>query len=208
MADVTYVYIDGESHFHRSEAAWRKIHGKETCLDSLRCSGQTDEGLVLVDAKAKVFWTRKMNPGAERTYYFTAISGDETAHHEIQKKLRAFDLDSHVVLERKALWDQRKNLRVTQQLIEKAKGVDIALAVQMLEEAQDERFQVCHLYTSDIDFLPVIEAVRARVRRVYVHGYLDGLGERSPFHHACDQFIDLEEMLRNECEMDEQIRRE
>jgi uncharacterized LabA/DUF88 family protein len=204
MADRTYVYIDGESHFHRSDSAWRKLHGQEACLDRLRCKGQTDERLVLVDAKAKIFWTRKMNPGADRTYYFTSFFGDATAHHEIQTKLRGFGLEPHVVLERKALWDQRQNMRLTEQLIEKAKGVDIALAVRMVEDAQKELFAVCHLYTSDVDFLPAIEAVHLRGKRVYVHGYSDGISQQSPFHHACEQFIDLEELLQNECEMDQQ----
>ena len=54
MADRIYVYIDGESHFHRSECAWRKIHGNDACLEHLRYIGQVED-LVFVDSKAKVF---------------------------------------------------------------------------------------------------------------------------------------------------------
>ncbi len=36
------------------------------------------------------------------------------------------------------------------------------LAVRMLEDAQKVEYDVCHLYTSDLDFIPVIQAVRAR----------------------------------------------
>ena len=45
------------------------------------------------------------------------------------------------------------------------------LAVRMLEDAFHQTFDVCHLYTSDVDFLPVIHAIRARGKQVYVHGY-------------------------------------
>jgi len=78
--------------------------------------------------------------------------------------------------------------------------VDIALAVRMLEDSRHS-FEVCHLYTSDIDFLPVIEAVRGQGKQVYVHGYADGLSTDSPFLHACDKFTDLEQMLREQCEI-------
>jgi uncharacterized LabA/DUF88 family protein len=197
MADRIYVFIDGESHFHRSECAWRRIHGNDASLERLKYIGEM-KNLVLADAKAKVFWTRKLSPGADRTYYFTSTFGDSAAHHEIQKRLREFGLESHVVLERKVLRDQRENLRTSQHLIEKPKGVDIALAVRMLEDT--EYYEECHLYTSDIDFLPVINAVRGRGKRVYVFGYAEGLSVQSPFLHACEQFVDLEELMRNECE--------
>jgi hypothetical protein len=92
MADRIFVYVDGESHFIRSEDAWRKLHGQEASLDRLRYIGQSDDRLILVDSKAKVFWTRKMNPGANRTYYFTSAVGDEPALHKIKVTLRSFDL--------------------------------------------------------------------------------------------------------------------
>lgn len=201
MTDRTFVYIDGESHFIRSENAWRSLHGPEASLDCIRYVGQPDERLVLVLPKAKVFWTRKMNPDVKRAIYFTAGFGDAASLHEIKVKLRAFDLEPSIIPERRDLALQRQNVLQTQQLIEKPKGVDITLAVTMLEHAYNQAFDVCHLYTSDVDFLPVIEAVRARGKQVYVHGYKNGLSEQSPLLHVPDQFIDLEEMLRNECEL-------
>ena len=49
----------------------------------------------------------------------------------------------------------------------------------------------CFLFTSDIDYLPVIEAVRRMGKAVYVFGYGDGLGEHSRFEYVPDQFLDL-----------------
>ncbi len=201
MTDRAFVYIDGESHFIRSENAWRSLHGPEAALDRIRYVGQTDERLILVLPKAKVFWTKKMNPGVRRAIYFTSGVGDAAALHQIKVTLRDFGLEPSIIPERKDLALQRQNVLQTQQFIEKPKGVDIALAVTMLEHAYHQAFDICHLYTSDVDFLPVVKAIRSQGKQVYVHGYKNGLAEQSPLLHEPDQFIDLEEMLRNECEL-------
>ena len=86
-------------------------------------------------------------------------------------------------------------------LIEKPKGVDISLAVRMLNDAHLQSFDDCHLYTSDADFVPAINAVRALGKQVYVHGYMNGLADRSDLLYVPDQFIDLEQMLRDQCEL-------
>ncbi len=140
-----------------------------------------------------------MNPGVDRAYYFTSFAGDGPGLHNTKVMLRDFDLEPCVTHERRELARQRHNSLQTQYLIEKAKGVDIALAVRMLEDAQREAFDVCHLYTSDIDFLPLITAVRGKGMRVYVHGYKEGLATESEFFHECDKFFELAEMLRDEC---------
>lgn len=201
MSNRRFVYIDGESHFIRSENAWRHLHGEEACLDRLRYAGQADDRLVLVLPKAKVFWTRRMNPDVERATYFTSAVGDDAALHEMMVTLRDFGLEPAIVPERSDLRAQRLNVLNTQQLIEKPKGVDITLTVRMLEDTYHQSFDVCHLYTSDVDFVPVIQAIRARGKQVYVHGYKHGLSQRSPLLHVPDLFIDLEEMLRTECEL-------
>jgi uncharacterized LabA/DUF88 family protein len=201
MAGRIYVYVDGESHFLRSENAWRKLRGPTACLDRLRYLGEADNKLILVDSKAKVFWTRRMNPGVHRTYYYTSVSGDNTALHNARVTLRNFDLEPCVFHERAQLAKQRQHTLDTQNLIEKSKGVDIALAVRMIEDAVADAFEACHIYTSDIDFLPVVQAVRARGKQVFVHGYKDGLASESAFLHECDLFTDLEVMLREQCEL-------
>src|SRR5262245_61397216 len=117
MGGRTFVYIDGESHFLRSEDAWRKLHGPDACLERLRYIGQTEGQLILVDSKAKIFWTRKMNPGADRSYYFTTAAGDAPALHKIKVTLRNFDLDPVVLPERKQAARQRQNLLQTTSLI-------------------------------------------------------------------------------------------
>jgi uncharacterized LabA/DUF88 family protein len=201
MSDRRFVYIDGESHYIRSEHTWRQLHGEEACLERLRYVNQADDRIVLVLPEAKVFWTRRMNPNVLRATYFTSASGDEPALHKLKVALRDFGLEPSIVKETKELRSQRQNLLKMQQLIEKTKGVDSSLAVRMLEDSHRQAFDACHLYTSDVDFLPVIQAIRAQGKQVFVHGYRNGLSQLSPLLHEPDLFIDLEEMLCNECEL-------
>ena len=203
MADRTYVYIDGESHFIRSEQAWRALHGQGADLGQLRYITQSDDALVLVEPKAHVFWTRKMNPGVDRTIYFTAAACDDNTMHEYKVRLRSFDLDPHILKEPRNLADRRRNYLSNSHIIEKPKGVDIALAVRMLEDASSSynTFDVCHLYTSDVDFEPLIKAVMAHGKKVFVHGYANGLADMSPLLHVPDKFYDLTGMLKDECRL-------
>src|SRR5206468_2024229 len=116
--------------------------------------------------------------GVERAVYFTSTVCDPQTMHEIRLKLRSFDLEPHVILEAKKLEERRQNILRDAQIIEKPKGVDISLTVRMLEDSHNA-FDICHLYTSDVDFLPVIQAVRARGKHVFVYGYKNGLGKNS-----------------------------
>src|SRR5947209_2292626 len=104
---------------------------------------------------------------------------------------RENEFEPQVIQEPKALRDQRANLRSQHQLIEKAKRVDIGMTVRVLEDAYLNAYRGCLLFTSDVDFLPVIEAVRRIGKLVFVAGYREGLAERSPLEYVPDRFIDL-----------------
>lgn len=201
MADRTYVYIDGESHFIRSQEAWRAIHGQDAQLERLRYIDPPDDALVLVEPRASVFWTRRFSPGADRSVYFSAITCDPTTMHELNRRLRDFDLDSEVVKERKDLRNGRANELSCRGYIEKPKGVDIALAVKMLHDAYHHAFDACHIYTSDIDFLPAIKEVRNLGKQVFVFGYTNGLSRESEFLTVPDQFTDLAAILKQKCRL-------
>lgn len=204
MADRIYVYIDGESHFHRSEAAWKKLCNDTTAsLERLRYVGQTDSQIALALPDARVFWTRKFSAGFQRAVYFTSVVCNPENMHDIKVQLRTFNLDPHVILEPKPLRERRDNLLRDSQIIEKPKGIDIALTVQMLEDSRLD-YDVCHLYTSDVDFIPLIQAVRSRGKQVFVYGFKNGLGKKSELLTVPDLFVDLEDVLRTECELEVQ----
>jgi hypothetical protein len=201
MAGQVYTYVDGESHFIRLEKAWQQLHGDYAKLDELRFINQTDPGWILHLPHAKVFWTRSWSPG-QKTFYFTAASGDAAAIHGIEKSIRDFGLDHHVTHETSALAKQRRALLENRGVMEKAKAVDAAIFVRMLMDAQSDLYDLCNLYTSDVDYLPVIQEVMTRYgKRVFVHGFKSGLADYSPLETVPNQFVDLSEMLKNECQL-------
>ncbi|APW63201.1 hypothetical protein [Paludisphaera borealis] len=96
-SNSSYLYVDGESHFIRSQEAWKQIHGDQALLEQLRYKGESDSRLILVQPRAKVFWTRKMNPSVKRAVYVTAMSGDPSARasahfHDDPAEFAAFRL--------------------------------------------------------------------------------------------------------------------
>jgi uncharacterized protein (TIGR00288 family) len=82
-------------------------------------------------------------------------------------------------------------------LLIKPKGVDIALAVRMLEDATYNNFDRCILVTSDIDYLPAINAVRRMGKQVSVLGFQEGIANDSPFMYVVEGFVDLELVMRD-----------
>ena len=71
------------------------------------------------------------------------------------------------------------------------KGVDISMAVRVVEDAHSDNYKACFIATSDIDFLPVIEAVRRMGKHEYLLAYPNGLGKKSPFQYVPDAFGNL-----------------
>jgi len=200
VPDRIFAYVDGESHFLRSLSAWQDLHGDQACLERMRYAREPNLSLVLALSKAKVFWTRKMSPEAQKAIYFTSAVGNTPELHEICVALRDFNLEPALLPELSKLAAHRKNVLDKQRLIEKPKGIDITLTVRLLQDAYVQAYDVCHLYTSDVDFIPVIRAVQGRGKLVHVYGYQNGLSDHSDLLHVPDRFIDLEQILRLECE--------
>src|SRR5262249_55230097 len=86
-------------------------------------------------------------------------------------------------------------------VIERAKGVDVGLSVRILEDAYANTFQDCLLLTSDVDFLPVVRAVRRMGKQVVVLGYREGSTHRSPLEFEPEGFYDLGEIVRREYQL-------
>jgi uncharacterized LabA/DUF88 family protein len=207
------VYVDGESHFIRSEKCWQSLH-KDATLEQLETTRRGNDfqfplgsAHVRLDRAAKFFWDPALarftrnNPVREwigRAVYFTSAVGDAQALHARRLAIRSHEFEPQVVSEPKTLADQRANLLSTQGVIERAKGVDVGLAVRILEDAYFNTFEGCLLLTSDVDFLPVIRSVRQTGKLVYVLGYRGGLGKHSPLEYEPDLFIDLGEIMSKE----------
>ncbi|MEZ6136984.1 MAG: NYN domain-containing protein [Pirellulaceae bacterium] len=150
-----------------------------------------------------MFWSQLFSPGAHRLVYFSAFSGDAFDFHEARKSIRNFGLEPNIYHEPSDLRKQRQNLLDSGGVIEKAKQVDIGLSVRALQDVHADVFDECHIYTSDVDFIPLIQALRARGPTVKVFGYNNGLGNLSELETIPDQFIDLTDFLANHFDVGE-----
>lgn len=200
-----YLYVDGESHFIRSRECWKKLHGTDAELEEATCNTVVTGGLLsgrqnlAVNYKSKFFWAPIIASyswtyesfNISRAVYFTSFSGMPDELHRVKVEIRESGFEPYVIPESSKLAKQRESTLQLAGVIEKAKGVDIALSVRMLEDAYRDNYRLCILLTSDIDFLPVIEAVRRMGKQVVVMGYKDGLSANSPFLFVPDRFVDL-----------------
>lgn len=213
------IYIDGESHFIRSEACFHNLHSNkplESAVYSPPALGimsypNKNETIPILRVKreCKFFWDRQyaaylndlglrsINRDIRKAVFFSSFSGNEDRLHSIRVFIREEGFEPRIIHERKQLEKRRDNQKKTSQLIYKAKGVDIGLAVRLLEDAYLGVFDECFIFTSDVDFVPAIEIVRRLGRKVYVCGYQEGLGKNSALEYIPDRFIDLEERVKS-----------
>ena len=84
----------------------------------------------------------------ERKYYFTTYTGTPDGLHQAKVHMRNAGFEPHVVLEEKDLAKQRANALKGHGLLIKGKGIDIAMTVRILEDAQNNNFSTCALLTS------------------------------------------------------------
>ncbi len=131
-----------------------------------------------------------------RAVYFTSFAGGDVDLHEVRTFIRSQGFEPQVIKETSQLADQREHRRERSGWIYKPKGVDIGLAVRVLEEAHRDIFDRCFLFTSDVDYLLVIEDVRRTGKSVVVCGYPSGLGDRSALEYVPDLFINLEDRVK------------
>lgn len=97
-----------------------------------------------------------------------------------------FSFEPQVVHEVKDVQKQREKQLVQNGILIKPKGVDIALAVHMIEHAPN--YDNVIMATSDADYLPVIHAVRRMGKNVYVLGFENGIAKDSDFFHVVERF--------------------
>jgi uncharacterized LabA/DUF88 family protein len=205
MGQRTNVYIDGENHFHRSKACWKKLHGDDKELNAVFPCQPPVRGEIEILEAARFFYDPNLvfnlnlivsGVEPDRVIYFTAFTGTDEELHRIRVELRNRGVEPQVVKEAKDLRDRRENRLRDASIVTKAKGVDIGMATRILEDAFLNNFDRCILLTSDIDFLPVVEVVKRSGKQVFVVGFRDGIGKLSPFEYVPDKFFDLSEFMQ------------
>jgi uncharacterized LabA/DUF88 family protein len=135
-------------------------------------------------------------PIISRAVYVTSMVGNEDKLHEARAYIRETSFEPIVIPEEKDNEAQRAARLKDDKLLIKAKGVDIALACRVMEDAQRDLFDDCFLFTSDADYLPLIEAVRRMGKNAWVLGYEKDFTKRNPgFNYVPDRYFDLEKTL-------------
>ena len=202
---ITHVYVDGESHFIRSEQCVKAALGSEATLanyvermhqnweNDRRGTGVTVVCALAVMPECKFFWDGDADPSLldAAKVYFTSYSGDDDGLHSCRVRLRNAGFEPQIVKELGSLAQHRKSALADQRIIEKPKGVDIALAGACLKMPRRTCSRPALFFTTDADFLPVIEAVQRMGKSAYVYGYKSGLGKNSHLEYLPSGFFDL-----------------
>lgn len=114
-----------------------------------------------------------------RSHYYTSLSGD----------------DVKIANTCERLWDLGFEPRVFKRGKERAvKGLDIALARDMLSHAFRDNYDVAVLFGGDGDYVPLVHEVKRLGKLFYVAFFDDGTLSRE-LKLAADRFIDLRGML-------------
>jgi len=125
--------------------------------------------------------TIHVQDNAIRAYYYTSVTGDETRVLSVRERLWSIGFEPNVF---------KKNRQQ-----DKAKGVDIALAKDMLSGAFLNNFDVAVLIAGDGDYVPLVEEVKRLGKIVYVAFFATN-GLSLELRLSSDVFFDFEPFLR------------
>ncbi len=167
------IFVDGENLTMRSqdfEKEYRdhgvtqrhdNVHVRDVCLWNPALSDwRTASGLI-------------------RTYYYTAVVGDDGKVDEVVDTLKVAGV-------------------AAPRVFKKAKGrpskrVDISLSIDMLNHAARGHFDLGILVTGDEDYVPLVRAVQAEGRGVHVWSVPSGVSRK--LVDAADSFSDISAFL-------------
>jgi uncharacterized LabA/DUF88 family protein len=211
-----YLYVDGENHYLRTEAALRAhrqdsalkldtVFRKESYPHWRRYPIEPTEPNPVVRASCRFFWdvymaefVNELKPkdhvfdhGIDRAVFFSSVSGDDNELFQSKEFVRRWGFEPRILGELRDQRKRRDNVLKNERLMEKPKGVDLEMGARILADAFQGNYQRCALFTSDSDFLPVIRVVRQLGKTVTVCGYKDQLPDRAELLYEPDRFIDL-----------------
>jgi uncharacterized LabA/DUF88 family protein len=117
-------------------------------------------------------------PMGTRAYYYASVVGDDRRVVSVRRSLRALGFDPRVF--KKPSGSQ------------KSKGVDITLTKDVLSHAYEDHYDDAVLIAGDGDYVPLVEEVKRRGKRVYVVFFGGpGLGLAEELQLVADGFTDL-----------------
>lgn len=123
----------------------------------------------------------RLQPQATRSFYYTSVLGDEQRLQDVRRKLRELGFNPEVFKKSK----------------DKAKGVDIALSIDLLLNASANSYDVAVLIAGDGDYVPLVEAVKRLGKVVYLV-FFKRTGLSDDLWMAADAFFEMEPFF-NDC---------
>lgn len=116
---------------------------------------------------------RKLGTGRIRNYWFSYYKGSEVDYKQIAEELRKNDFEP-------VLFKKRGD---------REKGVDIALAKEMLVNAFNQNFELGLLVAGDEDYVCLVNEVKRYGQIIYLAFFSRGLSDELKL--ACDKFYDI-----------------
>ena len=120
----------------------------------------------------------RLQAHAIRSFYYTSASGDEQKLVDVKRRLRELGF----------------NPQVFKKTRDKSKGVDIALAKDLLVNAFFDNYDVAVLIVGDGDYVPLIEEVKRQGKVVYLVFFKEeGLNEA--LWLAADSYFEMKQFF-------------
>ncbi len=120
-----------------------------------------------------------------RAYWYDAEVGKGSSLYEVQQSL-------HGAVRGTAFCDLTLGEHTGERQERREKGVDIALAVDMLEHAFRDNYDTAILCSGDSDFVPLVRAVKATGKHVMCSSYTCTLSQDKDILESIDYFIPLD----------------
>jgi len=123
-----------------------------------------------------------------RSYWYDAEVTKESQLHEVQAAL-------HSTLREMPYCELILGAHSREGKQKREKGVDISLAVSMLDHAFRDNHDCAAIVSGDADFVPLVRAVKATGKHVLCCAFTWQLGKDDELRYAADEFAPLEAAL-------------
>jgi hypothetical protein len=118
-------------------------------------------------------------PWPVRSFYYTAVSGNEDVRADAREKIRNLGFEPHVFSNDKQA--------------QKSNGADIALTGDMLSNAFRGNYEIAVLVSGNGEYVPLVEEVKRLGKRVHVHFF--GGHAHPELKLVADAFEDITPMV-------------
>jgi hypothetical protein len=132
-------------------------------------------------------------PMINRGYYFASASGTRKEQHARDLHALGFSPDVSTRIKPDSWAKQKASEGIT--VISRPKPVDILIATQVLEDCMADNFDECIFVGGDEDFVPLLQAVRRRGKRVVLVAFERWLADDQRLRFVCDRFVPYDPVL-------------